>query len=96
MNIFRWISKRGWLPPESVEPIVPGQVWTYVPFNMRLGKRQSRYFVTVFRVEDGLVWYSMIPGPRYQDVAVREAEFRKLFRLIPDLVVSARKTKPRE
>jgi hypothetical protein len=92
MSIGAWVRRRGWLPPETVGPVVPGQVWTYVPFNLRFGRRQDRYFVTVFRVADGLVWYSMIPGPRYQDVAVLEAEFRQLFRLVPDLIFTAKQT----
>jgi hypothetical protein len=96
MNIISWIKSRGWLPPETVGPIKVGQVWTYVPFNLRFGNRQDRYFVTVFRVENNLIWFSMIPGPRYQDVAVIESEFRKLFRLVPDINACPKPTEQRQ
>lgn len=96
MNLVNWVATRGWLPPETVGPITAGQVWTYVPFNLRFGRRQTRYFVTVVLVGDGFVWYSMIPGPRYQDVAVGEPEFRQLFRLVPDLIVNAKKAEQKK
>lgn len=86
MSIRRWIRDRGWLPPETVGPILPGQVWTYEPFNLRWGKRQGRYLVKIVRVEDGAVWFSLIPGPRFQNVARLEPEFRKLYRLVPDVI----------
>ena len=96
MSIMGWFRRRGWLPPETVGPVLSGQVWTYVPFNLRLGRPQFRFFVTVLRVYDGRVWYSMIPGPRYQDVAVLEPEFRMLFRLVPDLNFSTQGTGPKD
>jgi hypothetical protein len=73
-------------PPETEGPILPGQVWTYVPFNLRWGQRQDRFFVKVLRVENGAVWLSMIPGPQFQNVASPESKFRKLYRLVPDLI----------
>jgi hypothetical protein len=73
------------LPPKTEGPILPGQVWTSVPFNLRWGQRQDRFFVKVLRVEDGAVWMSMVPGPEFQNVARPESEFRELYRLVPDL-----------
>jgi hypothetical protein len=74
------------LPPKTVGPILPGQVWTHVPFNLRWGQRQDRFLVKVLRVEDGAVWMSMIPGPQFQNVARPEPEFRELYRLVPDVI----------
>jgi hypothetical protein len=66
MNPISWILRRGWTPPETEGPILPGQVWTYVPLNLRWGLRQDRYLVKVLRVEAGAVWLSLIPGPGFQ------------------------------
>ena len=74
------------LPPRTEGPILPGQVWTYVPLNLRRGHRQDRFFVKVLRVENGAVWMSMIPGQQFQNVARPESEFRELYRLVPDVI----------
>jgi hypothetical protein len=51
--------------------------------------RQDRFLVKILRVEDGLVWYSQIPGPAFNNIAAREQKFRRFFRLVPDIVVRA-------
>jgi len=79
------LSRLRHLPPKTEGPILPGQVWTYVPFNLRWGQRQDRFFVKVLRVENGTVWVSIAPGPQFQNVAKPEAEFRELYRLVPDV-----------
>jgi hypothetical protein len=89
MKLFAWILKRGWIPPETVGPIHPGQVWTHVPFTLRWDRRQDRFLVKIERLKEGLVWFSLIPGPTFQHVARPEAEFRKFFRLVPDIIAKA-------
>ena len=90
MKIVSWVLRRGWIPPKTVGPILTGQVWTYVPFNLQWGMRQDRYLVQILRAEDGAVWYSPIPGPTFQNVARLESDVRKFYRPVPDIVAKRR------
>jgi hypothetical protein len=48
--------------------------------------RRGRSVIEILRVESGVVWYRLIPGPGYQDVASLEPEFRKTYRLVPGVI----------
>lgn len=73
----------------TVEAILPGQIWAYVPSIFRLGSRQDSYFVEVLRVENGVVSCSLIPGPQFQTVAFSESQFRRRHRFMPGVVATS-------
>ena len=89
MRLIAWIKKRGWLPPETIGPIAAGQVWAMVRFKLGLMEPRNRCFVRILRLEKGVVWFSLIPGPTFQNVAMMEQKFRKLYRFVPDIVAAA-------
>jgi hypothetical protein len=88
---YGWLLRRGWLPPETEGPILPGQVWTNATLELGIFSRRDRYFVKILKVAPidavgSAVWFSLIPGPRFQGVARPEADFRRAYRLVPDVI----------
>ena len=61
-------------------PILAGQVWLR-PRRFRWALRHE--FVKVLRVDPSGIWFSLIPGPTFQNVALTEPDFRKRYRLVP-------------
>jgi hypothetical protein len=83
-----WLLRRGWLPPETEGPILPGQVWTNATLDLGWFWRRDRYFVTISGVESDVVSFSLVPGPRFQNAARLEADFRRIYRRVPEVVAT--------